>query len=109
MRDVDEAWPAVGAELHHSVGVWPALLNDSTIITAWDPPGSVSFEARGFPLGAASVRLEVVALGAGCNVTMWEDVSSGPAQLVPRPLRQAMVHPRNVESLKRLAFIAERR
>ncbi|MFL6157733.1 MAG: SRPBCC family protein, partial [Marmoricola sp.] len=30
MRDVDASWPAVGSRLHHSVGNWPLLLDDST-------------------------------------------------------------------------------
>ena len=30
MRDVDESWPAVGAKLHHSVGTWPLLIDDTT-------------------------------------------------------------------------------
>ena len=25
MREVDDAWPALGARLHHSVGTWPLL------------------------------------------------------------------------------------
>ncbi len=30
MREVDPGWPAVGAKIHHSVGLWPALLDDAT-------------------------------------------------------------------------------
>ena len=33
MREVDDSWPAVGSKLHHSVGVWPALLDDNTEVT----------------------------------------------------------------------------
>ena len=32
MRKVEEAWPQVGSRLHHSFGVWPALLNDETTV-----------------------------------------------------------------------------
>ena len=38
MRDVDAAWPAPGSELHHSVGVWPALIDDDTVSLEWNPP-----------------------------------------------------------------------
>ena len=31
MREVDDHWPAEGAKLHHSVGTWPALLDDTTV------------------------------------------------------------------------------
>ena len=37
MRDVDDAWPAVGSKLHHSVGAWPALLDDDTEVTESEP------------------------------------------------------------------------
>ena len=30
MRDVEESWPAPGSQLHHSVGLWPLLLDDRT-------------------------------------------------------------------------------
>ena len=30
MRDVDETWPAVGARLHHSIGAWPLMIDDTT-------------------------------------------------------------------------------
>lgn len=30
MREVDDHWPAVGSWLHHSVGIWPLLINDNT-------------------------------------------------------------------------------
>jgi uncharacterized protein YndB with AHSA1/START domain len=30
MRDVDQAWPQVGAKIHHSAGVWPAIVDDNT-------------------------------------------------------------------------------
>ena len=39
MRDVDEAWPAEGSHLHHSFGVWPAVIDDKTTVREWDPPG----------------------------------------------------------------------
>ena len=32
MREVDDHWPAVGARLHHSVGAWPALIDDTTSV-----------------------------------------------------------------------------
>ena len=38
MRTVEEGWPAAGSELHHSFGVWPALIDDKTVVELWDPP-----------------------------------------------------------------------
>lgn len=109
MRDVDDDWPAVGAKLHHSVGVWPALIDDTTSVLEWSPPTQMALKARAWPVGSAIVRLTVEASGAGCIVTMEEDAVEGPAQLVPKPMRAATIRLRNVEALKRLAFIAENR
>ena len=30
IRDVDHGWPAPGSKLHHSFGVWPALIDDTS-------------------------------------------------------------------------------
>ena len=42
-------------------------------------------------------------------MTIEEDAQQGPARLIPKPLRDLPLSWRNVESLRRLAFIAERR
>lgn len=109
MRDVDASWPEVGARLHHSVGAWPALIDDTTSVLEWNPPTQMTLKARAWPAGSAEVRLTVEANGAGCTVTMEEDVVEGPATLLPSPVRSAAIRLRNTEALKRLAFIAENR
>lgn len=109
MRAVDGSWPSPGARLHHSVGVWPALLNDNTEVLTCEPDARLVLRARGWPMGEATVEIE---LHPGDDpgttlVVMREDVSAGPAKVMPRPLRAAAIVPRNVESLRRLAYIAE--
>ena len=42
-------------------------------------------------------------------VTIKEDATSGPARLMPKPVRDAQLHLRNIETLKRLAFVVEGR
>jgi hypothetical protein len=42
-------------------------------------------------------------------VVIEEDAVSGPGRLVPKPLRDPALAWRNVETLRRLAFIAENR
>jgi uncharacterized protein YndB with AHSA1/START domain len=110
MRDVDDAWPAVGTKLHHSVGVWPGLIDDDTEVTDVEPLRMLELRAKGWPLlGEAQVRLHLSEQGAGTRVVMEEDAVSGPGKLVPKPARAPGIKWRNVESLRRLAFIAERR
>jgi uncharacterized protein YndB with AHSA1/START domain len=109
MRDVDHSWPAPGSELHHSVGVWPLLLDDRTEVIGCEPQKQLRLRAHGWPAGAAEVLIELEPVGAGTEVTIREDAVAGPATLVPPPVRQLGVIPRNKEALRRLAFLAEGR
>lgn len=109
MRDVEEQWPAVGAKIHHSVGAWPALINDSTSMLEWDPPRRVALQARMWPMGEATVTLDVEPDGAGSKITMTEVPTSGPFAKLPGPLVNFAIKARNVETLQRLAFLAEGR
>lgn len=109
MRDVDEDWPAVGSQLHHSVGSWPVLIDDSTEVLASDPGRSLTLKARAWPTGAAEVRIEIEPAEGGTRLTMSEDASDGPAVLVPRPVRTVGLQWRNREALRRLALLCEGR
>ena len=109
MRDVDDHWPEVGSRLHHSVGVWPALLDDRTEVEECAPLLRLTVKAHAWPSGAARVTITLEAQGAHTHVTIEEDAVSGPGRLVPAPLRHAPLAWRNVETLRRLAFIAENR
>jgi hypothetical protein len=109
MRSVDEGWPAPGTKLHHSFGIWPLLLNDTTEVLEWDPGDRLVLEARGRPIGNARVEITVEAAADGSLVSIAEDVSDGPARLVPQPVRVAGIDVRNRETLRRLALLAEGR
>lgn len=109
MRDVDDHWPAVGAELHHSVGTWPLLLDDTTEVLECTPGSLLRLRARAWPTGEAEVVIRLVASGPETEVVIEEDAATGPGRLVPKPLRDAPLHWRNVETLRRLAYLAERR
>ena len=107
MRAVDAAWPTAGSSIHHSVGVWPALIDDSTSALEWESPGHALFTARGWPIGKSHVALDVKARGGGCVVRITEDATAGPGRFVPSFLRDPAISMRNVETLRRLAFRAE--
>ena len=107
MRDVDGSWPGPGAELHHSFGVWPALLDDTTQMKEWDPPHRAVMRARGWPVGEATVTIRARRLSSGCLVRIDEDPVKGPATFVPRFLTAPMLRWRNAETLRRLAYLAE--
>lgn len=109
MRAVDEGWPAVGTRLHHSVGNWPLLLDDRTEVLEVVEGELLRLRAHAWPGGAAEVLLELEPDGTGTSVTMREDASDGPGVLVPGPMRQLVIGPRNREALRRLALLAEGR
>ena len=109
IRMVDETWPAEGSEIQHSVGCWPALINDKTSVSAMKPEQELVLQARAWPGGEAAVHVELEPVGSSCRVTIREDATHGPARLVPGPLRRAGLDWRNRECLRRLAFLAERR
>ena len=109
MRDVDEAWPQVGSRLHHSVGVWPGLIDDNTEVLAAEPRRNLLLRAKGWPMGEAEVFLELEADGEGTLVRIHEKPVRGPGVLVPQPLVDPMLKWRNVEALRRLAYVVEGR
>ncbi|HEX5920105.1 MAG TPA: SRPBCC family protein [Nocardioides sp.] len=109
MRDVDETWPAVGSRLHHSVGSWPLLIDDTTEVLEVEEGSRLLLKARGWPAGEAHVEISLHPEGGATTVSMTEDATAGPGLLVPKPLRDPQLHWRNVEALRRLAFVVEGR
>lgn len=109
MREVDPTWPMAGAELHHSFGTWPMLINDKTVVEEFAPSRMMAMRARGWPVGEARVTIEVKARGEESVVRIQEEAIAGPARFVPRQLADLVLHWRNAETLHRLAYLAEGR
>ncbi|MCX7521453.1 SRPBCC family protein [Microbacterium sp. STN6] len=107
-RAVSPDWPAVGAELHHSFGIWPLVINDTTSIEEWDPPRRLVLRARGGMLGSAHVSLEVQTHRRECVIRMTEHAASGPSTLIPSFIVNIVGHTRNREALRRLAYQVEK-
>lgn len=110
IRAVDADWPDPGTRIHHSVGVWPLLIDDHTEALAAEPGRLLVLRARAWPIGEARVELRLEAAGVGATlVTMEEDVVAGPGRMLPRPARDVLIAQRNTEALRRLAHLAEGR
>jgi hypothetical protein len=109
MRQVEDHWPAVGAKLHHSVGIWPALIDDNTEVLESQPDRLLKLRTRGWPVGEAEVVIRLSAAGAGTEITLDEDAVAGPGLLVPSPARAVLLRWRNTETLRRLCFVVENR
>jgi hypothetical protein len=106
IRSVDAHWPEKDARLHHSVGAWPLLINDSTRVAAADPGRKLELIARAWPVGEAQVVITLEDLGPQCRVTIAEDAVRGPVLAVPKALRVPLISLRNTETLKRLELMA---
>jgi hypothetical protein len=109
IRDVDHDWPAVGSRIHHSVGAWPLLISDHTAVEAVDEPRMLQLRARAWPTGEARIVLRCEPDAGGTLVTIEEWATSGPANAIPQPVLDPLLHARNVEALRRLAYLAESR
>jgi uncharacterized protein YndB with AHSA1/START domain len=109
MRAVDPTWPARGSALYHAAGLWPLVVRDKSVIEAVEPNRSMTLTAKGRPLGEARVVIELEPDGDGTVVTVHETPIAGPGKWLHNPATEALLNRRNVESLARLAAIAERR
>jgi len=109
VRAVEPSWPAPGSRLFHASGVWPATLRDETVVEEVTPRERLVMTAKGRPMGEARVEIVLAPQGNGTEVTMTETPVSGPGEWMHNPISGVLFARRNVESLARLAAIAERR
>lgn len=109
IRDVAVDWPAKGSKIHHSVGVWPLLLSDDTEVEAVDAPRRLQLRVRAWPAGNGRVTITCEARDGKTVVIMEEQAMSGPASVLPDSVEDLLLHPRNVEALRRLSYLAEHR
>jgi hypothetical protein len=109
MRAVDPRWPAPGSRIHHTIGVWPIVLNDETEVESSTPLEELVLLAKSRPFGGARIVLRLFDIEGGCRIEMAEVPVGGPLNLLPRRVGLAAAYPRNRECLARLAALAERR
>ena len=65
MREVDDDWPGLGSRLHHSVGIWPMLINDETEVLESVPDQLLRLKAKVWPAGEAEVVIRLRPSGSG--------------------------------------------
>ncbi|WP_199256064.1 SRPBCC family protein [Mycolicibacterium mengxianglii] len=110
MRAVDPNWPEVGSTIRHSIGVWPLLLDDVTVVEDCQPMEQLVLLAKGRPFGKARITLRLSDIdGGGCRIEMSEVPVGAPMGWVPNRLALAAAMPRNRECTWRLTALAERR
>lgn len=110
IREVEDGFPDPGTKIHHSVGLWPALISDNTEVEDVDVPNRITLRVRAWPTGEGLVSITCVAQGTNrTEVTIEEQAVSGPAKLIPTAVQDAMLNVRNAEALRRLGYLAESR
>jgi uncharacterized protein YndB with AHSA1/START domain len=109
MRAVDPEFPAVGSRLHHSVGSWPLLIEDTTEVVEVEPGRRLVLHGRAWPTGVARIEIELLPASGGTTVRMSERAISGPATLIPATVQSLMLVPRNREALSRLEDVVHGR
>ena len=109
IREVDDTWPAAGATFHHSVGMGPITVRDTTTAIESEAPRRLLLRARARPAGVARVELELAERDGGTEVVMRERPVSGPPALLHNPVQDWLIDRRNREGLRRLKQLAEER
>ena len=100
IRAVSPDWPAPGARILHSIGTWPAVIDDET-------GEELVLLAKIRPTAEARITLQLTDIAGGCRVAMTEVAVSAPLRWVPDSVQLTAVAPRNRECTWRLAMIAE--
>ncbi|MEU4419769.1 SRPBCC family protein [Actinoplanes sp. NPDC024001] len=109
IRNVDESWPSPGSKLHHKAGPWPLSLHDASTVLTCTPNRRLRLNAGLWPLGEAVVDIRLEPVGDhATRVVIEEDFEAGPLRWVQNKVNDLILHRRNVETLRRLADIAER-
>lgn len=106
IRAVDSTWPEQGSKLHHTVGVGPLKLKDSTSVVDVHPGRCMVLEARFRPIGRARVEFLLRPDGdEATHLSMREEILNAPDWM--KRLVDPSIHARNAGSLRRLREILE--
>lgn len=96
--------------IHHTVGIPPLLVRDTTEVPQMDPGRFLRMEARIRPLGALVVEFELTPDPGGCRLTVREAPRAG---LLSRsgviPFVEAVAALRNRDICRRYRHLVESR
>lgn len=109
VRDADHNWPSPGSVFHHTVGIRPFALSDTTMVRDVEPNRSLRLSVRARPLITAEVEFRIVPDGDRCVVTMQEEPSFRMIGNLVRPVMDPVTHVRNHRSLQQLDELVARR
>ena len=94
VRDVDDAWPRVGSQLHHKAGPWPFSLQDASTVLVCEPPHRLVLRAGLWPAGEAIVVFTLHPVGDGRHPgTHRRGLRRRPAALGPQQAQRSGAAP----------------
>src|ERR1700759_242354 len=71
IRAVSANWPAPGSKILHSIGTWPAVIDDETEVISAEPGHELVLLAKVRPAAQARITLRLTELsGDRCRVEM---------------------------------------
>jgi uncharacterized protein YndB with AHSA1/START domain len=109
IRGADPGFPDPGTRLHHTIGVGPLALEDTTEVIGLERPRRLLLEAHLGPVGSMRIALDLEPRAGGTHVVMTEEPVEGiPAQLLHK-LGRPLLRGRNYLSLEQLKELAEAR
>ena len=107
--EADGSWPTPGSAFRVEVGAGPLSYEDRTVSHEVEDGRRIVLNAGGGGWAGARVEIILRESGDGTHITLLED-PTGPAKpLRALPPLQLGIKLRNVESLRRLKAIVERR
>ncbi|HIW61686.1 MAG TPA: SRPBCC domain-containing protein [Candidatus Stackebrandtia excrementipullorum] len=110
IKGVEADWPQEGSNLWVRTGIWPFDVPGHTLSLECDPPTRLVLRPTLWPAGELTVTLQLSEISdTKTRLTLEEHPKAGPLQGMRVKLNDLVLHKRNVESVRRLADIAERR
>jgi uncharacterized protein YndB with AHSA1/START domain len=110
IRHFDPRWPDPGTVVHHSVGVAPLVIRDSTEVLECQPPRLLVLEAHVQALGHFEVRFELQPSGSGTTMVVSEQPVRGLAGWpLIRPAVDLAISLRNWELGRRMKNVLQQR
>lgn len=108
IRAVDADWPTPGAKILHSIGTWPAVTTNETVVEHSVVGEETVLLAKLQPAATARVTLRLFDIDdGGYRIEMSEIALSRPLKWAPEGVQLLGVAPRNSECTWRLTMIAE--
>ncbi len=78
LRAVDTTWPSQGSTIHHSVGLWPAVLDDTPTVPDSYPELELQLRAHALPFGTGHITIRLHPQTRGCRIQMIEHAGGKP-------------------------------